>query len=882
MLRNVTGTWRVRQCRRDPVARDVENLLWLSADSKSRDVRLLHTPWLLRQECDYDSGTDVKGILIETDDRDELPTTDGAHRCCISTDGVTLAVRRGSVDTRERLKLVSRAELLQEITRQDHEGTSTETRSWRRIESADERILHEGWWRKAGGQVGAEPLSDADDDAPGGAQVDPAPVTAWACPDFTGAWAVDRSCSDSMDGVLAMMGLPWLVRKVADGLDIVTVIAHSPAAAAVTTIEKVGKTILNSNEMATDGVAVDKKDNKGKVANVTCSVYAPPASESHTSEGDSNSTDVPLACMRITTVMPEGIGVSDNVWTLMGPDGKRLKQRLVYTRGDKEVVCNRVLFNKEWKEPPAIFAAAARPAASSLAMTAPHSTASTHDPETSPASATADASITSSLTSTDPVVGAPASVRSAPSLQSSRLPVAKSSRPQVVNEAAPSAAAAAPTFDPFFVSLSGSWVVDKARSQPTDGMWKAAGMSRGQRAAAAAAQAAGCVIRHASSDAISMTQGKRTTSLIMDNQWRLVKQVDGRVLLTRARQDAGSGGLSERWLGYEAGGAAAPAATASLPSAPAFASPTKARGAVNRAPATPSSPASSIISAATGRSAGVGPRAGTTAGARRSSFVTATSGGGAGGGRTPAGAGVGPSMRGSASKQRAAVAATPQQQQRVPAPYYSGLPFEPLRYCESRIVVETILVPPSVTSSSSSSSSSSRSDDHGAGVAWSGKQLPAGPRLTVTHYRQSSQTIVQTYVVSDGSPKDSVPLAECRLVLVHSDEADAKGAAKDEKRRQATARAIILSRRADADKARRAHLMGEGGSGNRQATVSETAAVASSAGAPASSVVTAMALGQTASGIAASAAPIHGALPQDDDDNESLEETVEGEGCIVQ
>ena len=46
---------------------------------------------------------------------------------------------------------------------------------------------------------------------------------------FSGAWHVDRARSEPMEPVLALMGVPWVVRRVVDRLDVVTAIAHAPA-----------------------------------------------------------------------------------------------------------------------------------------------------------------------------------------------------------------------------------------------------------------------------------------------------------------------------------------------------------------------------------------------------------------------------------------------------------------------------------------------------------------------------------------------------------------------------------------------------------------------------------------------------------------------------
>lgn len=176
----------------------------------------------------------------------------------------------------------------------------------------------------------------------------PAPVVAVApveeeeaaiIPNFSGSWAVDAVRSDSLDAVLTLMGVPWLARKVALALKIVTVIVHDTGSGAVETTERASVGVISTNSMRADGAAVSKKGTDGRTAVVSCSVWVP-----RDAAGGSRSDPPPIGCMRIVTELPDGLGVTDNVWTLLA--GRRtMRQELKFTRSGSSTIARRVLIN---------------------------------------------------------------------------------------------------------------------------------------------------------------------------------------------------------------------------------------------------------------------------------------------------------------------------------------------------------------------------------------------------------------------------------------------------------------------------------------------------------------------------------------------------------
>ena len=73
-------------------------------------------------------------------------------------------------------------------------------------------------------------------------------------PSFSGHWRVDHPKSDGMDPILALMGVPWLVRRVADQLDVATVITHDANTGDVSTSETTSVGVVSENKMIANGI----------------------------------------------------------------------------------------------------------------------------------------------------------------------------------------------------------------------------------------------------------------------------------------------------------------------------------------------------------------------------------------------------------------------------------------------------------------------------------------------------------------------------------------------------------------------------------------------------------------------------------------------------
>lgn len=356
------------------------------------------------------------------------------------------------------------------------------------------------------------------------------PPNVWYIPNFTGSWTVDYAVSDSMDPMLTLMGIPWLVKKIALGMEITTVIEHNISIKEVKTTEKASAGVLNTNDMIADGIMVEKTGKDGKTAKVTCKIYEP-------SKDDIEKYKA-LGCMQIITVFPDGGGTSDNVWTLID-EGKKMKQKIIFTRGEKSVIINRILINKEWKPQPP-------PPVVTLPLVVTSPTVSTNsipttDLQISVSSVEASKALlpASPLPLTSPVGSVPSS-----SVSTSRT-----------LHHLPSWIATEWERDPFFIPLSGKWSVDQARSQSLDPLWKTMGIGSFARFLVKNIE---IISRISHSKFLFMSQDSSTLGLHkvvipLDGQWRPIKQADGRWMLCRGTHTHGSGDKGPTWVGYEGG-----------------------------------------------------------------------------------------------------------------------------------------------------------------------------------------------------------------------------------------------------------------------------------------------------------------------------------------
>jgi hypothetical protein len=383
--------------------------------------------------------------------------------------------------------------------------------------------------------------------------------------DFSGEWAVDKARSaTTLEPILQCMGLPWLAIQLVLRLDVATEIAHQPGQRQVRTTDRTSLGVLSTNELCSDGVQVARVGKDGRTALLTCCVGGalPEGFEARALTGGGAP---PLAYLRITTVLPDGEGVSDNVWEMRG-GGRVMQAYTVFTKGSRVARAYRVLVNKAWL-PGRVPEALPLPA-----EVVPAVAAAVAEGELSAAAAAAAAT-------TAPVASAPAAL--------AEVEKGAAEAPLAV----PVAALAFPlpqlcqgeALDPFFVSLEGSWVeAERAAGAPAGLVGQAlrlaaAGVLAALGGAAAAARST-LTIAHAAAPPPapappcrhlrlawpSLWGGAAAPALPLDGAWRWHAPPRRAPLLLRAVQAEGQGDLGPAWLGHEVG--TLPACLADLPS----------------------------------------------------------------------------------------------------------------------------------------------------------------------------------------------------------------------------------------------------------------------------------------------------------------------------
>jgi hypothetical protein len=840
---NLTGTWMGEETREVAAVRAAagHHFFW-SASRPTIDI--VHAPWLVRQEARSADGTAKARTLLIDAEMHESTAADGSRvdvACslpALSDDEAATAAGLGiarpallRVETRgnkgermqETYSLVSRNSL--EVTLVFTDGSRRVEGKWalKRVETEAERRAIDKHLRSASAHAHAHASNAAGGEAHGSSSSSPLePETpSWETPDFTGAWGVDKSVSDEMEPVLVLMGLPWLVRKVANGLDVTTVIAHRIESKEVDTLERASVGILNTNNMIGDGVEVEKAGSDGRLARVTCPLFAPEVEDA--AKGA-------LGCMRIVTVLPDNMGTTDNLW-ILEDEGRKMRQVLTFTRDGKKAVVKRLLVNKEWKPQPMKKA---------------------QQPPRQQDQADGGAVPLSKIAAPAPDAGREGEMDGASTSKSEALAAASHPLPMSPRPASESSVTAADLdTDPFFVSLSGAWAVDRMRSQSLDPVWRTMGVNMFSRLVVGSVDITSA-ISHSRVLLVmedSSALGTHKAVLPLDGQWRPVKQADSRWMLVRASHVHGSGDKGPAWLGHEAG---------SIPAALLRSGPRRSRSSLGKG-------SFAVVGSGSSPSSPLG------------SFSAASS-----------------SSSSSSSSSIAALTHSRGQDTSVAAhiPYYSSLPFEPSRYCTSTVTVETLLVdvkdavrairaahapgqrgkgkglasststsssgsssgagsgnagrssplPPPPSSGSASESSATHLPGYGpdgggahatsssprltpvrlspavsAAVAaglplWQAMPwphpLPRGPRLLVTHRLESREVMTQQYTHFGGSGDTVVSSVE-RFLVRHEGPPEREANMRAERRRVAHARAIVLSRRAEADKLRKEFLLAE-------------------------------------------------------------------------
>jgi hypothetical protein len=365
--------------------------------------------------------------------------------------------------------------------------------------------------------------------------------------DFSGAWAVDKLRSaTTLEPILQLMGLPWLAIQLVLRLDVTTTITHAPREALVRTVDGTSLGVISTNELRSDGVQVARVGKDGRTALLTCAVSAAPppgfewGREVLLPPGGA-SAGPPLAYLRITTVLPDGEGVSDNAWEMRG-GGRVMQAFTTFTKGGRVARASRVLVNRAWQpgRVPEALPLAAAPAAEAQV----------------------------------PAACAPAAAEEAAQAEGGAAAAAAGCAfplPHLAGEGA------AP--DPFFITLAGEWVeVGKGLRGGADGapvglVGEALAQVLAPLSAALGGSDSGSGgtlrIEHATAPAAPCRHFNLATSALrlalrLDGAWRWHGAPPAAAVLVRAVQAEGQGDLGPQWLGHELG--SLPACLAAIPS----------------------------------------------------------------------------------------------------------------------------------------------------------------------------------------------------------------------------------------------------------------------------------------------------------------------------
>jgi hypothetical protein len=353
--------------------------------------------------------------------------------------------------------------------------------------------------------------------------------------DFSGTWVVDKARSGSMEDILKLMGLPWLAVRLVLSLDVTTEVAHTPSLGLVRTIDRTSLGVLSTNELESNNEEVSRTGKDGRTALLRCSLLPrlpqgcfqgcplpPPAGGGEADGGAA------LAYLRITTQLPDGEGVSDNVWEMRG-GGRVMQAFTTFTKGSRVARASRVLVNKAWVEG-RVPLALLPPPESPRPMESPPRPTVAEQPQGSPF----------------------------------RLPYAEQEREE----------------DPFFVSLAGCWGQRKLVLTQSPGALRGllvaglvgvgfpgvlAGLCASASCPPPEVGSALGIVHSRGSLGLSCSPLFRCRSgsgeggggappFSLDGQWRWCTAVGGGCrVLARAIQSEGQGDLGPHWLGHEVG-----------------------------------------------------------------------------------------------------------------------------------------------------------------------------------------------------------------------------------------------------------------------------------------------------------------------------------------
>lgn len=361
--------------------------------------------------------------------------------------------------------------------------------------------------------------------------------------DVSGTWVIDKSRSDTLDEFLSLMGLPWIARKLAGSLEVTAMTKHDVAAGSIVTEDHSSMGITVTTYTLDGQSRSVTRDGKTSVMTSTL-LTVPPPPRLGSGEAWAPPSDPLLSqaygAFRVHSVLPHGGGETTDT-RIMIEEGRTMKQNLLYvTAAGKRCVVSRYMVNKDYSRD--------KFAASVAAM---HPPAATSTAGGGAAAAAAAAASTPAAAAT-PAVVPPKAVGATPAASTPASSPGGGGGRASTTAATPGGggAAAAGGLDPFFVSMSGMWTVDAARSVSLDELWSSLGVGWLARKIIGAFDST-TTITH--SQAAFKTEDRSGLGSFAHTwrvgKWDVVRQADGRYMVVTASQPVGAGDGGTQWLG---------------------------------------------------------------------------------------------------------------------------------------------------------------------------------------------------------------------------------------------------------------------------------------------------------------------------------------------
>jgi len=154
------------------------------------------------------------------------------------------------------------------------------------------------------------------------------------CVSFTGRWVLEKAKSDTLDGMLTLMGVPWFARKIANSIEITAVLKHDVTGGVLVT-EDHSSMGIQPNTYPLDGKTRPVTAKDGKTSMVTATVVPLPGPVDPKRGCTATDCDPILqgafSAMRLHTVLPDGAGETTDT-RVMAEGGRVMKQRVVYVK----------------------------------------------------------------------------------------------------------------------------------------------------------------------------------------------------------------------------------------------------------------------------------------------------------------------------------------------------------------------------------------------------------------------------------------------------------------------------------------------------------------------------------------------------------------------